>query len=55
MWQSDGEPAWQDKTYTARKDKKTLDRNKQGRTQRCARHYQLRASKANTNGQTIPD
>jgi len=30
MWQSDGEPAWQDKTYTARKDKKTLDRNKQG-------------------------
>ncbi|HMK74759.1 MAG TPA: hypothetical protein VK568_01115 [Thermodesulfobacteriota bacterium] len=26
-----------------------------GRTQRCARDYQLRASKANTNGQTIPD
>jgi hypothetical protein len=34
MWQSDGEPAWQDKTYTARKDKKTLDRNKQGSTKR---------------------
>lgn len=32
MFQNDGEPAWQDKTYTARKDKKTLDRNKQGRS-----------------------
>jgi len=31
MLQNDGEPAWQDKTYTVLKDKKTLDRNKQGR------------------------
>jgi len=32
MSQSDGEPAWQGKTYDALKDKKTLDRNKQGRS-----------------------
>jgi hypothetical protein len=32
MSQSDGELAWQDKTYEALKDKKTLDRNKQGET-----------------------
>jgi len=31
MSQSDGEPAWQGKTYEALKDKKALDRNKQGR------------------------
>ena len=31
MLQNGGEPAWQDKTYTVLKDKKTLDRNKQGR------------------------
>ena len=30
MSQSDGEPAWQSKTYNASKDKKTLDWNKQG-------------------------
>jgi hypothetical protein len=30
MSQSDGEPAWQGKTYNASKDKKTLDWNKQG-------------------------
>jgi len=30
MLQNDGEPAWQDKTYTVLKDKKILDRNKQG-------------------------
>jgi hypothetical protein len=29
MSQSDGEPAWQGKTYNALKDKKTLDWNKQ--------------------------
>jgi hypothetical protein len=34
MSQSDGEPAWQGKTYEALKDKKTLDRNKQGRSLR---------------------
>jgi hypothetical protein len=33
MSQSDGEPAWQTKTYNASKDKKTLDWNKQGRSQ----------------------
>ena len=42
MWQSDGEPAWQDKTYTARKDKKTLDRNKQGRNQGFLRSGSVR-------------
>ena len=39
MWQSEGEPVWQDKTYTARKDKKTLDRNKQGRKKQKTQSY----------------
>jgi hypothetical protein len=32
MFQNDGEPACQGKTYNALKDKKTLDWNKQGRS-----------------------